>query len=820
MTSTAQDWSSFSMIDLFRMEAESQVAVLNEGLLRLEQQLRTAPLDLAANPSQASDLEGLMRAAHSIKGAARIVQIEAAVALAHELEDCFVAVQTDRLTLAVEHIDVLLKGVDVLASLAQLDDASLSGWLDANEAMIAEQTQAIGAILPQGGCANAQALIDQSTAHPPNATPAQAIQVNSPGDRGAAQTDNPTSEPKTLEHKISEPEVSKPDKIGAVDPLDSSTSHRPTPHDLTDQRAVRIGADNLNQLMALAGEAIIETKWLDPFASSLWQLKRQQQSLNQLLDTLQTHLTNEAVAPNLLEQMAKARQQSGNCYALLSERLDDLDLFSRRFSHLSENLHREVIASHMQPFADGVQSFPRMVRDLAKQLGKQVNFEIIGQATQVDRDILKKLEAPLTHILCNAVTHGIETPAERQAAGKPDTGTLRLEATHRAGRLLITVTDDGCGIEFESLRQRIVDRQLTDPTMAAQLSQAELLEFLFLPGFSTAQQVNEIAGRGVGLDIAKTMVQKVGGLLRAFSHAGQSMIFEFQLPLTLSVVRALLVEIAGEIYAIALSRIDQILKVESGAIATAENRPYVIINDQSISLVRASQVLGLSDQSQPGPQPRSVIVLGEDSYGLMVDQILGERELVVRPLDKRLGKVPNISAAALLETGPPILIMDVDDVVCSIEKLVSGDGFNAATQAAAAPPETRPKKVLVVDDSITVREMERKLLHNHGYRVDVAIDGMEGWNLARTEQYDLVISDIDMPRMNGIELVTEIKAHPQLKSLPVIIVSYKEREADKMAGLRAGADYYLTKSSFHNDRFINAVIDLIGRPQTVSSPPC
>ncbi|MEO1403983.1 MAG: ATP-binding protein [Cyanobacteria bacterium J06635_1] len=570
MTSTAQDWSSFSMIDLFRMEAESQVAVLNEGLLRLEQQLRTAPLDLAANPSQASDLEGLMRAAHSIKGAARIVQIEAVVALAHELEDCFVAVQTDRLTLAVEHIDVLLKGVDVLASISQLDDVSLSGWLDANGAMIVEQTQAIGAILPQGGCANAQALIDQAAAHPPNATPAQAIQVNSPDDRGHAQIDNPTSEPKT---PVSEPEVSKPDKIGAVDPLDSSTSHRPIPHELPDQRAVRIGADNLNQLMALAGEAIIETKWLDPFASSLWQLKRQHQSLNQLLDTLQTHLTTEAVTPNLLEQMAKARQQSGNCYALLSERLDDLDRFSRRFSHLSENLHREVIASHMQPFADGVQSFPRMVRDLAKQLGKQVNFEIIGQATQVDRDILKKLEAPLTHILCNALTHGLETPAERQAAGKPDTGMLRLEATHRAGRLLITVADDGCGIEFESLRQRIADRQLTDPAMAAQLSQAELLEFLFLPGFSTAQQVNEIAGRGVGLDIAKTMVQKVGGLLRDFSHPGHGMTFEFQLPLTLSVVRALLVEIAVEIYAIALSRIDQVLKVESGAISTAENRP-------------------------------------------------------------------------------------------------------------------------------------------------------------------------------------------------------------------------------------------------------
>ena len=288
--------------------------------------------------------------------------------------------------------------------------------------------------------------------------------------------------------------------------------------------------------------------------------------------------------------------------------------------------------------------------------------------------------------------------------------------------------------------------------------------------------------------------------------------FHFQLPLTLSVIRTLLVEIAGEPYAFPLSRIDQILTLNFDDIHSVENRQYFSLNNQNIGLVRAEQVLELTSNSTP-TEPLSVIVVSDQTnrYGLVIDRFLGEKSLVVRPLDPRLGKVQDITGAAFLEDGSPILIIDVLDLVRSLDKILANISINHVKTKEETAWHQSSKHILVLDDSITVREMERKLLENKGYKVDIAVDGMEGWNAVRVGHYDLVISDIDMPRMNGIKLVHNIKSSPQLKSIPVIIVSYKDREEDRLQGLEVGADYYLTKSSFHDDTLINAVIDLIGK---------
>jgi two-component system sensor histidine kinase and response regulator WspE len=373
------------------------------------------------------------------------------------------------------------------------------------------------------------------------------------------------------------------------------------------------------------------------------------------------------------------------------------------------------------------------------------------------------------------------------------------------------VSDDGQGIDLELLRQHVVRKQLTTSEMAAQLTELELFDFLYLPGFSTAANVTDISGRGVGLDVVHSTVQEMGGTLRTQAQSGQGMSFHLQLPLTLSVIRTLLVEIAGEPYAFPLTRIDRVVALPQSDIAFSENYPYFVLDQQAIGLVMAHQVLGLN-----APPQRSevlfVVVISDrlSRYGVVVDRGLGEQSLVVRPLDPRLGKVPNISAAALMENAAPVLIIDVEDLVRSIDNLLASGQFSqvvAHTEAAIAKSH---KHILVVDDSITVREMERKLLENKGYKVDVAVNGVDGWNALRTGHYSLVVTDIDMPRMNGIELISQIRAHPELKRLPTIIVSYKDRETDRLQGLEVGADYYLTKSSFHDDTFLQAVIDLIG----------
>ncbi len=770
-----------SMLELFRLEVEEQATILTNGLLALETQ-----------PQSPQQLEALMRAAHSVKGAARIVGLDAAVGLAHVMEDCFVAAQNQIITLDADQIDVLLRGVDILQSLSQMSDSDLADTLAHNASEIESIRQAIAAMQTGGAIPKPQ-------------------QVNPfrPFIPEKLNSDNKNPSTPVVQPESVSLAPRPPVLMEASNDVQLEQSAASQPSVATSDRVVRVSAENLNRMMGLAGESLIEANWLPPFADSLMLLKSRQNELSNTLEQLQqNNLLNTAPSQDSKALLESARRKEQECRDLLGERLTELEGFIRRTANLSDRLYREVITSHMRPFEDGVQGFPRMVRDIARQLNKQVKLDILGKSTAVDRDILKKLEAPLTHILRNAVDHGLELPEDRIKAGKPETGTIRLEAFHRGGMLAITIADDGKGIDPQMLRQRVIDQNLAAPEVAAKMTDAELMEFLFLPGFSMAKQVTELSGRGVGLDIAKSMAQEVGGTVRATSVPQRGTSFYFQLPLTLSVVRTLLVEISGEAYAFPLARIDRIVNIFGSEIAFVQNRQYLTLDDKNIGLIWAHQVLDL-----PPPLSSSsrlwVVILSDSSntYGLVVDSCLGERELVVRPLDPRLGKVQNISAAALMGDGSLVLIVDVSDLVRSLDNLLKTGQLALVGEAAHRRDH---KQVLVVDDSITVREMERKLLQNRGYSVDVAVDGMEGWNAIRSHPYDLVISDIDMPRMNGIELLKQIKSHPRHKSIPVIVVSYRDREEDRIQGLEAGADYYLTKSSFHDDTLIEAVVDLIG----------
>jgi two-component system sensor histidine kinase and response regulator WspE len=373
-------------------------------------------------------------------------------------------------------------------------------------------------------------------------------------------------------------------------------------------------------------------------------------------------------------------------------------------------------------------------------------------------------------------------------------------------------------VDLERLREAIVQRRLTTPALAQQMKEAELLEFLFLPGFSLKEQVTEISGRGVGLDVVQTMVKDVRGSVSVNTRAGRGTRFQLQLPLTLSVVRTLLVQICGEPYAFPLGHIVQTLRLPRERIEVLEGRPHFRFQGQSIGLLAAHQILGCGFPDA-ATDPLPVVILEERSvrHGLVVDQFLGERELVVQPLDPRLGKVKDISAAALLEDGAPVLIVDVEDMLRSVEKLIAEGAVLRMDSRTLRNAAARRKRVLAVDDSVTVRELERKLLLSRGYETEVAVDGVEGWNAVRSSRYDLVITDVDMPRIDGIELTRLIKQDSRFAQMPVMIVSYKDREEDRTRALEVGADYYLTKSSFHDDRLLQAVADLIGEAQSSES---
>ena len=746
-----------SLLELFSLEADAQTQVLSAGLLALER-----------NPTQADQLEACMRAAHSLKGAARIVGVDAGVSVAHVMEDCLVSAQEGRLYLQPEHIDALLQGTDLLMRIATPGNDVGPADIEAYVALM-------------------ERLLD----------PAQPIATPVP-------KPEPISAPR-VDALLLEPELEPAPAVSSEAPRQNKR--------MTEggERVLRVTAERLNSLLDLSSKSLVETQRLKPYLASLQRLKRIQSNSLRALDALDGQLKSLDLNLEAQEALADTRRLLSEAQALLAEKNAELDEFGWQAGQRAQVLYDTALACRMRPFADVLAGQVRMVRDLGRSLGKQVRLEIEGEKTQVDRDVLEKLEAPLTHLLRNAVDHGIETPEQRVLAGKPAEGLIRLRASHQAGLLVLELSDDGNGVDLERLRGTIVDRNLSPVETALRLSEEELLTFLFLPGFSLRDKVTEVSGRGVGLDAVQHMVRQLRGAVVLEQTAGQGSRFHLEVPLTLSVVRSLVVEVGEEAYAFPLAHIERMCDLAPDDIVQLEGRQHFWHEGRHVGLVAASQLLQRPPGQSPSDTLKVVVIRERDAvYGIAVERFIGERTLVVLPLDDRLGKVQDISAGALLDDGSVVLIVDVEDMLRSVDKLLNTGRLERIARRSQQATEAPRKRVLVVDDSLTVRELQRKLLLNRGYEVAVAVDGMDGWNALRSEDFDLLITDIDMPRMDGIELVTLLRRDSRLQSLPVMVVSYKDREEDRRRGLDAGADYYLAKASFHDDALLDAVVELIG----------
>ncbi len=501
MSGQFQDLCNFSMLDLFRMELEAKSVIFNENLLALEN-----------NPHHAKALESLMRAAHSIKGAARIVQLDVAVTIAGVMEECFVEAIAGNIQLKPADIKLLFQGVDLIDRISQVKAAEMADWLAENQAEINQIKQAIAAIFrgkssttPPEQIAPASKVpeitpIAQTPRKIESQIPSQSEITDAnddaiaedlpetdnwlePGDlpeeQSPIEAEDASAPPNQITPKIA-PQIAPqiaPNLTESIKSAKSAIDETDQPQGVTDppDQVVKLMAENLNRLMGLAGESLVASTWLAPLADALLILKKQQLEVSKILNTLEKYLKNNSANTLAINCLELAKKQQQQCQQTLSDRLDELELFSQQFTNLSERLYQEVIACKMQPFSEISMGFSSLVDDLARKLGKQIKFEIIGQSTLVDRELLVKLATPLNHILQNAIFHGIELPEKRVALGKSPAGLIRLAVTNSGGILSITVTDDGGGIDLEKLRLMIVQKNLVNPEIANQLTEDELM---------------------------------------------------------------------------------------------------------------------------------------------------------------------------------------------------------------------------------------------------------------------------------------------------------------------------------------------------------
>ena len=558
--------------------------------------------------------------------------------------------------------------------------------------------------------------------------------------------------------------------------ISRGAAEEPSPVENADQltETVRANVKTLDGLVNLIGEMIINKKRLEAKLSRLKEI---------------TDCCDPGSAP------------------LLTEFRRDLEDDVLYLDYLIQELHQKAMGLRMLPLRSISDGFERLVRDLSQKLGKEVRLEIVGASIEMDRVLLEGLKPMLIHLLTNAVAHGVESPEERLAAGKPRQGLVRVTARHEGNSVLVEVRDDGRGMDPARIRAAALSRGVIDQREAEGLSDEETLYLTLRPGFSTAGEVTDVSGRGVGMDVVKKNMERVKGNLTMTSEIGSHTEIALQLPLTLSVLEALIVESGGETFAIPINYVQEILKVRDPDIVTLGSKEAVKVRGVTTPLLSLSRMLDLPQQphGEAAGLPALVLKLLDQRIALTVDANLGNSEVVVKGLGKQFRSVRFLFGATILGDGNPALILNVPDLFAASSKVE-----HPSLRRPVDPSGAGRGRVLVVDDSITTRTMEQSILAAHGYKVEIAVCGEDALEKALGNRFDLIITDVEMPGMNGFELTRSLRGTEEYRETPIIVVSSLSRDEDKRQALDSGAQAYIVKGAFDQGMLLETVQTLIG----------
>ncbi|RDU61076.1 hybrid sensor histidine kinase/response regulator [Helicobacter marmotae] len=759
----------------FLVEAFEMIEQLDQDLVELEN-----------NPEDLDLLNRIFRVAHTIKGSSSFLNFDILTRLTHNMEDVLNKARRDELKITPDVMDVVLHSVDLMKSLLS---AIRDSGTDANSGIDIDDTVARLQAISNGGA---------PAEDTPKEQPAPSQESQAPSTSHAVDNNNPLADEPDLDysHMSSEeveaeierllkkrqeadkqaraakkaegatPEVQAPKAPSQTTPAPAPKAAAPKPAAKKSGNDEKAPAANVEQTVR------VDVKRLD-------------------------HLMN------LIGELVLGKNRLIKIYGDVEERydgekfLEELNQVVASISSVTTDVQLAVMKTRMQPVGKVFNKFPRMVRDLSRELGKNIDLIITGEETELDKSIVEEIGDPLVHIIRNSCDHGIEKPEVRAAAGKPETGTVNLKAYNEGNHIVIEISDDGKGLDAELLKQKGIEKGLINEREADTMSDKEAFGIIFKPGFSTAAAITNVSGRGVGMDVVKTNIEKLNGIIDIESEKGVGTTQKLKIPLTLAIVQALIVAVQEEYYAIPLSSVIETVRVSQDEIYTVDGKSVLRLRDEVLPIVRLADIFKV-DSVLENTNDVYVVVIGlaEQKMGVVVDYLVGQEEVVIKSLGYYLKGTEGIAGATVRGDGKIIMIADVAAMM-EMAKEVKVNIAKLNEEAAVSKTKTSPSDyvVLAIDDSNTDRAIMKKCLKTLGVTVLEAANGLEGLDIVKNgdKQLDAVLVDIEMPKMDGYTFASEVRKYNKFKNLPLIAVTSRNSKTDRMRGVESGMTEYITK---------------------------
>ena len=757
--------------NLYKEASADHIQKIEAGLLHLEK-----------NPLDQAKLEQLLRETHSLKGDSRMLGVKDVETLTHQLEDILGAVKRGERVFTPGIFECLYLGLDAVRKIAHEAVTGQSAGISVFHVL----AQLMGA--------------DSSEELPQ--TQETVAQLN-----GAASAQSIGEQPLAFKDAVQTKEPVEP----AAEALAKGRDYQID--------TIRVESQKLDKLLTQASELAVTKGQMGDQLAEIDQILAQWEEWNR--EAFVSRLTFDELERRWNTPELQPLQ---NFYNLVESRLEQLGVLLNRLraTTFEDNAKLETVANELEsgihslrllPFSTIFNLFPRTVRDLAKQQGKEVNLVIEGGDNSVDKRILEEMKDPLMHLLRNAIDHGIETPTERQSLGKPPMATIRLRGYQVGSTVTIEVIDDGRGLDVEAIKQAAMDRGVRSPQELAQMSTAEIQALIFAAGFSTRTAVTEISGRGVGLDVVRANVDRLKGNIQVEFTPSKGCLFRITLNSSLSTTDALIVRVSQHPYAIPVGFVEAMQLVSPQEVFSAGGSQTLPFQGESVSVAWLADLLGLPVKAPTSTKalhaasktiPCIILRIGSERLALLVDTILEQQDIVLKPQSQLLKRVRNISGATILGTGEVCMVLNPPDLFKSARKAIVSVTVKELTEQAQVK-----QKILLVEDSIPIRTQMKRILESAGYDVTAAVDGEDGFNKLRAGTFKAVVSDVQMPNLDGLGLTAKLRQIKEYKDLPVILVTTLASEEDKRQGHQAGANAYITKGDFEQGVLLDTLRTLI-----------